>query len=382
MQTRSIVVKSLVDDRKIICVLDLNYLHRYIMNHVSLEFSNLVETCYYPKTANIFKDLLNMCNTNEQVLTKYSIEKYGEHRSQFKLVHDPYTTLLILIVQEFLNANNLMGAQMTFHLFSLRTYSNTLYHFTVSKRNNNKKALCLPDVFQSALESLSNNHMFKKKKTIAASIIYFSDDVFKKYKTSLIEDDSNKIFSMIYSLKNRIKQSIRSFMNKYYDIYNKKLQNSTSDEKDWDSTQETRLKTFISKISDDMCIYRKRNSVAIQQATQITKFNKKLSVQYAEIIAQPAFLEMIRLSYYLLLKTFPDLSIIRNTKFYDHIRSLMAVKSTKQVVYFKKSIDDIQKLILDKLNLNEWYNGLTIQSKSVSRNWIAYYLATYLRYYV
>ena len=382
MQSKSIVVRSLVDDRKIICVLDLNYLYRYIMNHVSLEFSNLVETCYYPKTTNIFKDLLNMCNTNEDVLIKYSIEKYGEHRAQFKLVHDPYTTLLILIVQEFLNANNLMGAQMTFHLFSLRTYSNTLYHFTTSKRNGNKKSLCLPDVFQSALESLSNNHMFKKKKTIASSIIYFSDDVFKKYKTSLIEDDSNKIFSMIYSLKNRIKQSIRSFMNKYYDIYNKKLQNSTGDEKDWDSTQETRLKAFISKIADDMCIYRKRNSVALQQATQITKFNKKLSVQYAEIIAQPAFLEMVRLSYYLLLKTFPDLSIIRNTKFYDHIRALMAVKSTKQVVYFKKSIDDIQKLILDKLNLNQWYNTLTIQSKSVSRNWIAYYLATYLRYYV
>lgn len=379
---RTFVIKSLVDDKKIISVIDLDYLYRYIVNHVSLEFSNLIESCYYPKTSNIFKDLLHMCNTNEKLLLQYSMEKYGPQRSQFKLVHDPYTTLLVLITQKYLEVNNLMGAQATFHLFSLRTYSNTLYHFTTSKRSGNKKALCLPDVFQSALESLSQNHMFRKKQTIAASIIYFSNDVFTKFKTALIEDDSNKIFSMIYSLKNRIKQSIRSLMNKYYDIYKKKTSNTTGDEQDWDTTKETKLKAFINKIAEDMCIYRKRNSVAIQQATSITKFNRKLAIQYAENLAQPAFIENIKLGYYLLLKSLPDLQIIKQTKFLDYIRSLMAIKSTKQQVYFKKVIDDIQLMLVDKLQLQNWYNGLTIQSKSVSRNFIAYYMAIYLRYYV
>lgn len=379
---KTFVIKSLVDDKKIISVIDLDYLYRYIVNHVSLEFSNLIESCYYPKTSNIFKDLLHMCNTNEKLLLQYSLEKYGPQRSQFKLVHDPYTTLLVLITQKYLEVNNLMGAQATFHLFSLRTYSNTLYHFTTSKRGNNKKALCLPDVFQSALESLSQNHMFKKKQTIAASIIYFSNDVFTKFKTALIEDDSNKIFTMIYSLKNRIKQSIRSLMNKYYDIYKKKIANTTGDEQDWDTTKETKLKSFIDKIAEDMCIYRKRNSVAIQQATSITKFNRKIAIQYAENIAQPAFIENIRLGYYLLLKSLPDLQYIKQTKFLDYIRSLMAIKSTKQQVYFKKVVDDIQLMLVDKLQLQNWYNNLTIQSKSVSRNFIAYYMAIYLRYYV
>lgn len=379
---KKVVIKSILDDRKVISVLDLDYLYRYLMNHVSLEFSNLIESCYYPKTNNIYKDLLHMCNTDEQLLTQYSIEKYGPQRSQFKLVHDPYTTLIILIVQEYLKVNNLVAAQTAFHLFSLRTYSNTLYHFTTSKRNGNKKALCLPDVFQQALESLSNNHIFRKKQTIAASIIYFSNDVFRKFKQSLQIDDSNRIFAMIYSLKNRIKQSIRSLMNKYYEIYKNKVTNNTSDETDWDTTKETKLKAFIEKIVEDMCVYRKRNSVAIQQAMSITKFNKKLSVQYAETIAQPAFIESVKLSYYLLLRPLPDLSIIRTTKFLDHIKSLMAIKSTKQQVYFKKTVDDIQNMIIEKLNLQNWYTGLTIQSKSVSRNFIAYYLAIWLRYYV
>ena len=379
---KKIVIRSIVDDRRVVTVLDLDYLYRYIMNHVSLELSNLVEACYYPKTNNIFRDLLSMCNTNEKALIQYSIEKYGEQRAQFKLVHDPYTTLLILIVQEYLKVHNYAAAQMAFHLFSLRTYSNTLYHFTTSKKNGNKKALCIKDIFSSALESLSANHIFRKKKTVAASIIYFSNDVFNKFKNALIEDDSNKIFTMIYSLKNRIKQSVRSLMNKYYDIYKHNQHNTIGDEQDYDTTKETKLKAFINKISDDMCVYRKRNSVAIQQAQSITKFNKKLAVEYTEAMARPDFSDDINLAYYLMLKDLPDTNVVKQTKFLDYIRAQMAIKSTKQKVYFKKVVEEIHQKVINLLGLERWYNGLTIQSKGVSRNYIAYYLAIYLRYYV
>lgn len=379
---KPIVIRSIVDDKKVVTVLDLDYLYRYIMNHVSLEFSNLIESCYYPKTNTIFKDLLNMCNTNEKALIEYSIEKYGEQRSQFKLVHDPYTTLLILIVQEYLKVHNYSAAQMTFHLFSLRTYSNTLYHFTTSKKNGNKKSLCINDVFTSALESLSNNHIFKKKKTIAASIIYFSNDVFSKYKTAMVEDDSNRIFSMIYSLKNRIKQSVRSLMNKYYEIYKNKQSNAVGDNPDYDPTREAKLKAFINKVAEDMCVYRKRNSVAIQQAQSITKFNKKLAVQFSETIASPQFIDDVSLAYYLILKNVNDMGFIKQSKFMDWIRANMSIKSTKQKLYFKLVIDQMLQKVINLLHLEEWYNGITIQSKGVSRNFIAYYLAIYLRYYI
>jgi hypothetical protein len=60
----------------------------------------------------------------------------------------------------------------------------------------------------------------------------------------------------------------------------------------------------------------------------------------------------------------------------------MSIKTTKQVLYFKKVIDDIQLKIVDELNIQDWYNRLTIQSKAVGRNFIAYYLALYLGYYI
>lgn len=376
-----IAIKSMTDERKVISVIDLEQLKRYLRIHVAKEFSNLIEPCYYPKAAVIFKDLLNMTNSDERELIRYSMEKYGPNAAKFKIVHDPYNTLLILIVQEFLKVHDIDGAQVAFDLFALRRYSNTLHKFTTPK-GSNRQPICITDVFQTALESLSMNHMFRKKKTISASIKYFSVDVLSKYRRALVEDDSNKIFAMIYSISNRIKQSIRSMMVKYYQIVKDKSSNRTKDEETYDTTAETKLRAFINRVSDDMCTYRRKNTQAMQLATMITKFNRQYSTMYCDAIAQPRFGEYVRTAYYLLLKDLPDLSVIKQTRFLDYIKAKLSIKSTKQVMYYKKQVDDIQMKILEELNLMNWYNHLTIQSKAVSRNFIAYYLALYLRYYV
>lgn len=381
MFVRNVVIRSIEDNKTIISVFDILQLKRYLMIHVAQEYSNLVEPCYYPKVSMIFRDLLAIANTTEEKLKRYSLEKYGPQRESFKIVHDPYTTLLVLFVQEFLKNNDYNGAQAAFDLFALRTYSNTLHKFTTPK-GSNRQPICIDDVFRSALDSLSLNHIFKKKKTISSSIAYFSRDILMKYKRALEEDDSNRIFNMIYSLKNRIKQSVKSLMVKYYDIYKNKSANKTKDEETYDTTHETRLRAFVDRVAEDMCVYRKKNNLALQMATQLVKFNRKYSLQYADSLGQPKFSDDIKLAYYLLLKDLPDFSIIKQNKFLDYIKTKLGIKSTKQQVYFKKTINDIQLKIIDDLGLNNWYTGLTIQSKAVSRNFIAYYLAFYLRYYV
>lgn len=377
-----LVIKD-INNKNIICIMNLQQLHSYITKFVGMEFSNLVEACYYPKVNAIYKDLLHMCNTDERKLLDYSHQKYGKQRDSFKLVHDPYTTMLILIIQEALKHNDVACAQMTFHLFALRTYTNTLRNFTTPKAGgNNRKSICIKDVFETALDSLSRNHIFKSKKTIPSSIIYFSSFIFNKYKQSIVDDDSDELFSMIYSLKNRIKQSIRSFMNKYYDIYNNKTSNKTKDDEQYDQATEAKLRQFIDRITEDMCVYRRRNNMAYEMALRITKFNKHISQQYINTLMQPSMKEQTNTAYYLLLRDIPDFSVIKQNKFIEHIKNLMSIKTTKQVLYFKKLIDELQLKIIDQLNLNSWYNGLTIQSKAVGRNFLAYYLALYLRYYI
>jgi hypothetical protein len=92
--------------------------------------------------------------------------------------------------------------------------------------------------------------------------------------------------------------------------------------------------------------------------------------------------EYLNKAYFLLLRNIGDYYVIKTVKFLDYIKQLMSIKTTKQVLYFKKVIDDIQLKIVDELNIQDWYNGLTIQSKAVGRNFIAYYLALYLGYYI
>ena len=232
------------------------------------------------------------------------------------------------------------------------------------------------------MDSLSRNHIFKSKQTISASIIYFSTYIFNKYRKDIIEDNSDQIFNMIYSLKNRIKQSIRSFMNKYYDIYNNKNTNKTKDEEQYDQASETKLRQFIDRISDDICIYRRRNNVFYDLAVGITKFNRTLSKKYIDTLMQPAMKDKINVAYYLLLRDVKDYSTIKTNKFLEYVKQLLSIKTTKQVLYFKKVVTEIQDKIVDELNLHDWYNNLTIQSKAVGRNFIAYYLALYLRYYL
>jgi len=378
---KSIIIKSLTE-QSIIAVINLQQTYNYIMKFVAQELSSLSEPCYYPKISTIYQDLLHMCNTDEKKLIEYSHQKYGEQRAQFKIVHDPYTTLLILLTQEFLKYNSVPGAQMAFHLFSLRTYTNTFRNFTTPKSGGNRQSLCIPDIFNTALESLSRNHIFKSKGTISASIIYFSTYIFNRYKRDIEEDNSNQIFNMIYSLKNRIKQSIRSFMNKYYDIYKNKSSNQTKDEEQFDRAQETKLREFINRITDDLCIYRRKNNMFYDMAVQLTKFNKNLSKRYVECLMQPSMKEDLNKAYFLLLRDVKDYSILKTNKFLEYVRQLMSIKTTKQVLYFKKIIDEIQLKVIEELNIQDWYSKLTIQSKAVGRNFIAYYLALYLRYYI
>lgn len=381
---RYVVIHSVREPAKIICVLDLQVLHRFILNHISQEFTNMVENCYYPKIAKIYNDLLHMCSADEKELLKYADDKYGGITlSDARIAHDPYNTLLILIIQEFLSVQDYSAAETTFHLFSLRSYTNTLYKRTTPRGASGHHAhLCLPDIFQSALDSLSKNHMFVKKRTIAASIIHYSNAVFVRYKQDLIEDNSAQIFKMIYEIKSRINQSLSSFFEKYYAIYKAKDSNETKDDEVYDQSHETKLKDFVSMISNDICVYKKRNNAAVITASQITKFNKKLSIKYSEAIAQPKLADDVRLALYLLLKDQKSFDIIKTNELFDLVKSLMAIKSTKQQIYFKKVIANIQNIIIKDLNIEDWYHHLSVQSVATSKNYIAYYLAIFLRSYI
>lgn len=378
---RKIVLES---TQTIVSEIDHIKLHRYILNAIGTEFAGMVENCYYPKVSKnskLYKDLLYMTKSRESLLNRYSKEKYTGNKATYRLLHDPYTTLLILIVQDFLKNKDFSGAEATFHLFALRNYTNALYKMTTPRGSHQK--ICNVDYFQSALDRISKNHMFVKQKTIPNSIMYYSRAVMKKYMKALIEDDTDGLAAMIYELKSRIMQSMRGFFTKYYQARDEKdLIVKSKEEMDYDLTHEKKLRTFVGRIAKDMCVYGKIDSTASSNASSLIKFNKKLSVEYSKTLSNPMFSDDINTALFLLIKDIKDTSAIKTTAFLDHVQKMMAIKVTKKTVYFKRTISEIHKKVIEQLSLEDWYTQLSIQSKSISRNFIAYYLAFYTRNYI
>lgn len=373
---------------EIVSAIDYTKIHRYIINIISEEFANMVENCYYPKVSKnskLYRDLLYMTNSKEINLIRYAKEKFTMKtvgtKSTSRFLFDPYTNLLILIIQEFLRNKDISAAEATFHLFALRYYTNILYKGTTPRGSHTK--ICNPNYFQYALDKLSKNHMFVKQKTIPNSLMYYSRTILKKYMKALIEDDSNEIAAMIIEIRSRIAQSMRSFFKYYYQAKEEKDRLAKiKQEMDYDRSHEQKLKIFIGRITKDMCVFGRIDHVAVREASALIKFNKKLSEEYAKNLSSPDFVDDVNVALFLLVKDIKDLSIVKNTNFLDHVQRLMSIKVTKQTVYFKKTVQDIHDQVIDNLKLKEWYDKLSIQSKSISRNFIAYYFAFYLRRYI
>lgn len=353
----------------IVSVIDKIKLKKFISGVVSQEFSNMVEDCYYPKISNIYKELLHLTNSNEIALKQYSQEKYKN--PEWKLIHDPQTTIIVLITQEFLKDNDIAAAMTTFHLFALRYYSN-LMHSSIR--------YCNADYFRTAMNSLSQRHLFVSKKTIGSSVLYLSQEVFKRYHTALSADDSPLMIKMIMELRHRISQSTKSFASKYYEASTSK-ETISSDEEEHE-TMDSEKRNLASRLAKDICIFGKISPDIVSKATDYTKFNRKIALEYAESIAQSKYYDVVNMIFYLIFKNLSSFEILKTTDFIIHIKQMMAIKVSKQPVFFKKSVIELHDSIIIERGYRNWFNALSDQSKATSRNFIAYYLAFYCQNYL
>jgi hypothetical protein len=355
--------------------IDSSALRHYIESQTANELGKMSQDCYYPRIAPLFKDLMHKTNTTEQELKKYSTARY---KMKWRLLHDPYSTLLILICQHFLNdEKSLAGGMWAFNLFALRYYSNIMHKFIPQG--------CNAEYFRAAMERLSHSHLFRTKSTIGNSILYLSKVTFQKYEKALRVDNPDLLEKMIYEVRTRIGQSMRSFYGHYYASKEDKEKISSKDEKDRFEKEslENKKRTFSSNVSKDICIYHKIDEKSIEESRQLTKFNKEYAKAYARSLANPAYQEKIELLIMLMLRPITDLKMICSNQFLDYIKLLMAVKTSTKPVYFKKVLVELHdEHIVPSLGIKKWFDTRSIQTKKMSRDCLAYYLAFFVRTYL
>jgi len=360
-------------DSKVIGILDSAALHKFMEIKIGQELGKLVEDCYYPRVADIHKELLYRTKTTDKELKKYAILKF-KHPEWHNINH-PSTILLVLITQFFLEKNNIAGALRSLSILALRFYTNEMHH---------RIRYCNKNYFRTAMEKLSHNHLFTIKKTIASAVLYLAKKTLDIYKESLINDDPENIIKMIHGLRSRIAQSARSFVQKYYEAAQEGTKTTLIPEEDIRPDIETpdqKIKIVSGKITRDITVYGKVNNEAVVEAQQLTKFNRKLAKTFSKALVDPKLTNELELSIYFLLK---KLRNIDNTKieYINAAKRLMSVKVSKQVVFYKNSIAKIHDQLIKKLGLTDKFEKLSVQSKHISKSFLSYYISLTSYYFL
>jgi hypothetical protein len=352
----------------VIAILDSSSLHSYMLRQTGKELQFLVEPCYYPRVASIFKELMHRTRAKEKELVKYSKIKYFNPKWKLKnpkLLQDPQTILLVLIAQDFVRRNDYAGAIAAFNLLALRYYTNTMFKFIKH---------CNENYFRSALENLSHNHLFNTRKTIGTAILYLSKEVFERYKNDMANDNAEEIVNMIYYLRTRINQSVRSFANHYYKIAEgggaTRQQIEDMPEKE---NIDKKLKQESSKLAKNITVYASIDKRALQAAQQITRFNRNLSVQYTEALVNTKYTEKLELALYLLMRSLTALKATES-QYIDISKKLMSVKVSKKPVFYKKTLIEIHDQIILDLGISQKFEKFSAQSKHIARSFLSYYL--------
>jgi hypothetical protein len=353
----------------IIAVLDSTSLHTFMLKKAGKELQFLVEPCYYPRVADIFKELMHRTKANEKELVKFAKQKYFNPKWKLKnpkLLQDPQTILLVLIAQDFARRNDYSGAIAAFNLLALRYYTNTMYKHI---------KYCNENYFKSALENLSHNHLFNTRKTIGSAVMYLSGQVFDRYKKDLQNDNSEEVVAMIYYLRTRIAQSVRSFANHYYKIAEGggATRQQIEDMPEKENLQK-KLKQESSKLAKNVTVYAAVDVRAVNASQRITRFNRKMATVYAESLVDTKYTQQLELLLYLFMRALPAIKSDEG-KYIEVSKRLMSVKVSKKPVFYKKTLTQIHDQIITDLGLTHKFERLSAQSKHISRSFLSYYLA-------
>jgi len=368
-----------IPKEQIVAVIDPVSLRRFLTAKVANELQFLSEDCYYPKVADIYKELLVRCQTDEKKVNEYAKNKYSKITSKWKLanpkiIYDPQTILVIAILQEFLFNKDYTGALAAINLMSLRFYSNSMYKFI---------KYCNADYFRTTMNRLSHNHLYSQKKTIGNTILYLAQEVLKKYKTPLERDDTEKIILMLYEHRSRINQSVRSFANKYYEISKDKdvtrIEREDLPEK---QTLDKKIRETANKISKEISIYGLVDNEALDIAQKITKQNGKLAREYIQSLPNTKYVEPLDLAIYFFLKEVEESGANTKLDYIEASKRLMSIKITTKPIYYKKIVIGIHDQIIKDLGYMKYFDRLSIQSRGISRRFLSLYLAILIYNYL
>jgi len=353
--------------------IDLNRLKRTLHKITAFELSSLSEPCYYPSLKKYYYELLFLCKLKEKDISQYVTRFYkGKPAAKWKLHRDPISNFYIFLMYALNKSRQVTAYKSTLIFYIIRNYTNLMHK---------QMQFCNDDVFKYALENLAKTHLFSREKTISGSLFYLSKEMDKRFGRVIKMGDVDGIAAFITECRTRISQSIKSFAEIYYRASKEGTTIRTPID-DEDSTQYQQLEKSSRLINDvvkSITVYKTIDSKAVTNSRNLTKIRASLATSISKSLTNINYTDNIRLILELFVKELTQVGHLCGDEFYINVRTLMAVKRTKALVYFKQQINVlIQKLIKD-IKFDKEYNKLTKQTQSLINLYLAYYITLYMR---
>jgi hypothetical protein len=338
----------------------------------------LSRPCYIPGHKKEYYDLLNACGLTDKDIKDFVKRTYtGTIAQSFNIAKEPVTNLLLFIMWYALkNRNNsLYYATLVYHM--IRQYGHVMQkHF---------KQFCNEEVFSYSLETITKTHLFAREKTIANSLFHLARELQKKYTNDIKTFNVNGIIQFISASRHRISQSVKSFAEHYYRAWKSgdsiKTQTDVSDDEgnQYQNQSMERGKKIIDSTVKNLTIYKIVDQRAMEESINITHIKPVIADLITKELKDIKYADEIRLILQLFIKDVTDRSSFCGKKYYDYIRSLMAIKRTRSRIYFKQQINILLNNIFKNIGYLQTFNSYTTQTQYIINSYLAIYLTMTMR---
>lgn len=355
-------------------VINIPRLKKSVHKITAAELSGLTEPCYYPSLKKYYFEFLHLCNLKEKNITDFIKRFYrGTPEAKWKLQVDPKTNFYIFIMYVFLSKNELSAYRSMMVFFVIRNYTNLMHR---------QIQFCNKDVFKYTLEHLAKTHLFSREKTIPNALFYISKEMDRKHTSGLKKPTVPITAKFVTECRTRISQSIKSFAESYY----KASKEGSAIREPYEGEDEThqyqqleKTSRVITDVVKNITVYRVIDQKAVTEARTLTKIRMSLATMLSEGLSNVKYTDNLRLILELFVKNIRRVDSLCGKDFYTYVRSLMAVKRTKAMIYFKQQVNILLVAVIKDLNYGKQYSALTKQTQSLVNLYLAYYITMFMR---
>lgn len=257
--------------------------YRYISRILGIELSEVSKPCYKPKVVKYFSDLQHMLGVSDEKIKEFVSSIVVPYPHIFKIYKEKFTVLLLIAIIYYIRKGKPEIAKTFFTFLNLKFYS--------SKVHQHFPKFCNGDLWIITLDRLSPKHLFRTQKGISSAIIYIAEFDFNKNKEKLKSQtlDDKTLGDIVYGLRTKITQSVKSFAQLYHKLYNDGLTRTASEDEEIGG-----VKLVADKISMTMCTFGQIDKGALSKAIINSRLRKDLSISIISQISVAEYKDKIR----------------------------------------------------------------------------------------